>query len=171
MSQQVLSRSGLAECDTEPSMRGGWKLDIECLEPRVIRKSGKAQNPDISLQIFNLELQQRELLQRIEQLENLPSSFLVPINTFAPKPFEPIGQILIVVEPVLDDSSELCEYIATFVDGSVSVTGDTPEEALSLLKSRMVSQYNLLTKSPPERLGRIPQQQLAALTAVMRRIE
>ena len=171
MIQQVFTRSGLAECHTDPSMRGGWESEPECYKPHLPRRFGSAQSPDIAFRILNLELQQRELLRRLEQLEDLPSALLVPINTFAPKPFEPIGQLLIVVEPVLDESGEPCEYIGTYVDGSVSVTGDTIEETIELLKDRMVSQYNLLTGLPSERLGKIPQQQLAALKAVMRRID
>ena len=115
--------------------------------------------------------QLEELSRRVSELEELPPSIIVPINTFAPKAFEPVGPILVVVEPRLAESGEACDYIATFVDGCVSVTGDTVEEAVAFLKSRMVSQYNLLTRLPPERLGKIPQQQLAALKAVMRRTE
>jgi len=144
-------------------------LAPKCYESPVLREFGSAQSPEMAFRILNLELQQRELLQRVERLEYVPSPLLVPINTFAPKPFEAIGQILVLVESVLDESGEPCEYIGTFVDGSVSVTGDTVEEAVQLLKSRMITQYNLLTKLRPEQLGRIPQRQLAALKAVMRR--
>lgn len=112
-----------------------------------------------------------ELRQRLEKLESLPESLVVPINTFAPHPFEIIRPIMVVVEPVVDDDGEPCEYIATFPDGAVSVTGDTVEDALFLLKDRMVSQYNRLSRRPADQLGRIPQQQLNALQSVMQRTE
>ncbi len=114
--------------------------------------------------------QYKDVLDRIQRLEEVPHPILVPINTFAPLPFEALHPILVVVEPVVDDSGEPCEYIATFTDGAVSVTGDTIEEAVSLLKSRMATQYKLLARVPRDKLGRIPQRQLEALESVMRRI-
>ena len=53
-----------------------------------------------------------------------------------------------LVEPVLDQSGEAFEYIASFTDGAISATGDTIEECLSMLKDRMVAQYRLLTRLP-----------------------
>ena len=121
--------------------------------------------------VVQLARQNKDLLERVEKLEAIPRPILVPINTFAPRPFEVVMQILVVVEPVVDDNGDPCEYIATFTDGAISVTGDTIEEAVSLLKGRMASQFKLLTNLPPDRLGKIPQRQLDALQAVMRRIE
>lgn len=71
---------------------------------------------------------------------------------------------------MIDKAGEPCEYIASFVDGVVSATGDTVEDAVAMLKDRMMVQLTLLTKAPSERLGAIPQRQLAALQSVMRRI-
>jgi hypothetical protein len=110
---------------------------------------------------------------RLLMADHFPArqAFAVPINTFSPKPFEITTPIMVLVEPVVDKDEEPCEYIATFPDGSISVTGDTVEEAMFLLKDRMVAQYNRLSRVPPDRLGKIPQQQLDALRAVMRRVE
>jgi hypothetical protein len=127
--------------------------------------------PTFQLELRELRQEVRELSRRVAEFEELPQPFLVPINTFAPRPFEPIRQILIVVEPVVDESGEACEHIATFPDAGIAATGETVEEAMSLLKGRMVTEYTLLTNLPPERLGKIPQQQLAVLQAVMRRID
>jgi hypothetical protein len=121
--------------------------------------------------VETLAAQNKELQLRLEKLEQTERPLLVPINTFAPRPFEVISGILVLVEPVVDDSGEPCEYIASFTDGAISATGDTIEESVAMLKGRMVAQYRLLTRLPRERLGRIPQQQLDALSAVMRRIE
>jgi hypothetical protein len=112
-----------------------------------------------------------QLRRRIEKLESLPQPLAVPINTFAPKPFEIISPIMVLVEPIVDEDGEPCEYIATFPDGAISVTGDTIEEAVLLLKDRMTAQYSRLTQVSADRLGKIPQQQLEALQAVMRRTE
>jgi len=170
-------QSDFAEDENEErSSPACWKYyHLAKRKPAKVSESPRRQEAmsilDLKLQLITLSKQVQELTRRIRDLEDLPEPLVVPINTFAPRPFEPVGQILVVVEPVLDESGEPCEYIATFADGSVSVTGDTIEEALLLLKSRMVSQYNLLTKKPPEQLGKIPQQQLASLKAVMRRVQ
>jgi hypothetical protein len=124
----------------------------------------------LELRISDLARQCKTLQKRVEQLEEAATSVVVPVNTFAPRKFEATKQILVLVEPVVDESREPCEYIASFVDGAISATGDTVEEAVSLLKSRMAEQYTLLTKLPHHRLGKIPQQQLTALQSVMQRI-
>lgn len=125
----------------------------------------------VHLQFAYAELikQNRKLMRRLEQLEANPRPLLMPINTFAPFSFEPTRQILVSVEPFLDDSGGLCEYVATFADGVVSISGDTIEEALLFLREQMVSQYEFLDSLPDNRLGRIPRQQLAALKDVMKR--
>jgi hypothetical protein len=112
-----------------------------------------------------------QLTRRVEGLELLPRPFVVPINTLAPYPFEISRPLLVLVEPIVDDDGEPSEYLATFTDGAISTTGDTIEEAVLLLKDRMVAQYTRLTKRPPDQRGKIPQQQLAALQAVMRKTQ
>lgn len=52
----------------------------------------------------------------------------------------------------------------------VSFSGDTLEEAVAELHIEMVQQYEFLIKLDPARLGKIPQQQLAALKRVLRTI-
>ena len=125
----------------------------------------------LELRISDLARQCKSLQNRVKQLEETASSMLVPINTFAPNPFEVMKPIVVLVEPVTEEDGEPCEYIASFVDASISATGDTLEEAVALLKGRMTSQFKFLTGLPADRLGRMPQQQLAALQAVMRRSE
>ncbi len=121
----------------------------------------------------NKEIMERlgALEARVAKFEDVPQPFVVPINTLAPQPFGLNGPLSVLVEPVLDDSDEACEYVASLVDAGIAATGETVEEAVSLLKGRMVTEYTLLTKLPPERIGKIPRQQLAVLQAVMRRID
>jgi hypothetical protein len=121
--------------------------------------------------VETLAEQNKEIQLRLEKLEQVDRPILVPINTFAPRSFELIKGIVVLVEPVVDDSGEPCEYIASFTDGAISASGDTIEDSVAMLKDRMVAQYRLLTRLPRERLGRIPRQQLDALNAVMRRMQ
>ena len=62
--------------------------------------------------------------------------------------FEPTKQILVVVEPILDDSGNACEYVATFPDGVVSISGEQVEQALQFLKEQMATQYEFLEVFP-----------------------
>jgi hypothetical protein len=136
-----------------------------------------ALDPELAIRILKVELgaaqlrrQNEDLLRRVTDLEDGPQPLLVPINTFAPQPFEPIKQILVVVEPVVDDSGEPCEYVATFPDGYVGASGNTVEEAVSHLKDRMLTKYDMLANMPTEQLGRIPKRQLATLQSIIRRV-
>ena len=168
------------ECEPYVPETTGWgKSDpyVECLHAPAKRTPSR---PQESLGVgqlsqlrvlFSLVATVEQLRGRMEKLESLPQPLSVPINTFAPKAFEIIKPIMVLVEPVVDEDGEPCEYIATFPDGAISVTGDTVEGAVLLLKDRMAAQYKRLAQLPKGRLGRIPQQQLVALQAVMRRVE
>jgi len=185
MSPEMEALQELSECDWEGA--GEDKSEEEgrpgCSTyfAEEMRKAAGPQEPrrqqeaiavlNLKLQVNALSRQIQKLSRRVSKLEELPGPLVVPINTFAPKPFEPIGQLLVLVEPVVDESGEPCEHIATFPDAGIGATGDTVVEAVSLLKDRMVTEYNLLANLPSERLGKIPRQQLVALQAVMRKVE
>ena len=110
------------------------------------------------------------LTQRIAELEEVPESIVVPITTFAPEPFEIIQPLLVLVEPVMGDLEEDCEYLATFVDAEVGASGDTVAEAVSCLKDRVIAKFDMLERMPSTRLGKGPKHQLAVLQSVIRRV-
>ncbi|MGD0898554.1 MAG: hypothetical protein ABR915_12005 [Thermoguttaceae bacterium] len=172
--------SELFSCESDESDfvgEGGHELLTKCaVHNRMLSPAAQSAQPhhvvlSLQLTVAQLTSQNTQLMRRLEKLESLPQALTVPINTFAPKPFEAIKPIMVLVEPVLDDSGEPCEYVASFVDGAICSAGDTIEEAVAMVKDRMTTQYTLLTRLPPDRLGKRPRQQLDALQAVMRRIE
>ena len=110
------------------------------------------------------------LKQRIAELEEVPESVVVPITTLAPEPFEMIQPLLVLVEPVVGDLEEDCEYVATFVDAEIGASGDTIAEAVSCLKDRVLAQFDMLERMPRTRLGKGPKRQLAVLESVIRRV-
>ncbi len=110
------------------------------------------------------------LAQQIAELEEVPQSIVVPIATFAPEPFEAIQPLLVLVEPVVGDPGEDCEYVATFVDAGVGASGNTIAEAVSFLKDRLLAKLDLLERMPSNRLGKGPKRQLAVLQSVIRRV-
>jgi len=110
------------------------------------------------------------LEQRIAQLEELPEPIMVPINTFAPEPFEPVRTFFVIVEPVVIEEDEDCEYLATFVDADIAASGVTIGDAVLCLKDQLLAQFDMLEKMPPARLGDRPKRQLAVLQSLIRRI-
>jgi hypothetical protein len=72
------------------------------------------------------------------------------------------------IKPYFDDGVGPIEYVATAA--GVSMSGDTLEEAVSLLVDRMVSEYTRLAAMPLARLGRIPRRNLAALRKTLETI-
>ena len=90
----------------------------ECSHSFGQRMRPRSQQVLVARQIalVSLAAKVEELSRRVEELESRPQSHSVPINTFAPKPFEAIRPIMVLVEPVVDESGEPSDYIATFPD-------------------------------------------------------
>lgn len=90
-------------------------------------------------------------------------SFVVPITTLAPEPFDLLKEIKVVVHPSGD------EFVASFFDANVNATGCNETEALDTLKEILVSRFDYLESLPPEKLGPGPAKQLAVLRCFIRR--
>jgi hypothetical protein len=80
----------------------------------------------------------------------------ISITTLAPDPFDLISDIKVVVEG--SDG----EFIATFFDANIGMSGDTEEEAVSNLKAIIVDTFELYEENEAV-LGPGPQKQLAVL--------
>ena len=111
-----------------------------------------------------------QLERRIAELEDLPEPIIVPINTFAPEPFEPIRTFFVVVEPVVGEQDEDHEYIATFVDAEIAASGDTVGDAVLCLKDQLLAKFDMLEQMPQTRLGSRLKRQLVVLQSVIRRV-
>jgi hypothetical protein len=90
------------------------------------------------------------------QLHTLVMS-AVPINTFAPEPYELRQPLLFVLQREGD------AFIASFFDANVHASGDTQEEAFRNLKSLVLDVFDSLCAEPPGKLGPEPRRQLAVL--------
>lgn len=95
---------------------------------------------------------------------NRTASVIVPITTLGEGPYQLVRDLPIVVQPIED------AYTATFFDANASMSGDTQEEAVESLKAYIVDLLEDLESEPPESLGPGPARQLAALRAVIRRV-
>ena len=102
------------------------------------------------------------LKSRLDDFER-SRSLLVPIDTFAPEPFEVVKSFQVVVRPVED------EFIATFFDANLSAAGATPEEAVYNLKDVILATFDALTDHKEEELGPGPARQIRVLQQFLQR--
>ena len=103
------------------------------------------------------------LRERIGALEN-SQSLIVPIETFAPEPYELIHSFHVVLQ------SHEGEYMASFFDANLSTSGETKEEALYNLKDIIIATFNMLREHKKSQLGPGPKRQLEVLLSFIKSI-
>jgi hypothetical protein len=93
---------------------------------------------------------------RIHRLESM-QTLVVPINTFAPEPYELLKTFFVSVHSIEGG------FHAGWFDANIHTTGDNEEEAISNLKSLILDFFDSFSNEPPEKLGPEPTRQLAIL--------
>jgi predicted RNase H-like HicB family nuclease len=162
--------------DTESGLTWSWPVNFNVSEEpgenytlvASVFVYGKADLSQFDGQLRDL----RDVALRIENsinvLVNTPHSFVVPISTMSPEPYKLDHTLFAVVEPVVpDDPEEDCEFVASFPEASVAASGDTIEEAVRLLKERLIERMQFLEEHPS--LGDRLHRQLAVLRDVIRK--
>jgi hypothetical protein len=110
-----------------------------------------------------------DLAERVQKLESTVAglasmdSFIVPITTLEPEPYELLREIKLVIQKVEED-----EYTATFFDANLGTAGCNPPEAIDNLKDLLISRFDYLAGQPAEKLGQGPTKQLRILRAFIR---
>ena len=115
--------------------------------------------------VAGLESKVDQVLKRIGQLGALRRSFLVPIETLEPEPYEilrPFTAVVIEAEG---------EFEAAIFDLGIFVSGDTEEEAIANLKETLVDTVDRLNGLPDTRLGKGPLRQKNLLNKYVRKVE
>jgi hypothetical protein len=90
-------------------------------------------------------------------------TFVVPIETFDPEPFELRRPVSAVVQP----SGE--GFVASLFDANINASGETAQHAVANLKDLILALFIRLAKEPKEKLGQGPARQLAVLEGLLRR--
>lgn len=113
-----------------------------------------------------LEASVHELRQRLSAFEGRISRFgqipvTVTIETLEPEPFHLKRPIRVLIQP----SGE--EYVASFLDAGISTSGISQQNVLENLKDLLIDMFLDLNEEPAERLGPIPQRQLAILSSLI----
>jgi hypothetical protein len=100
----------------------------------------------------------------IQRLNTL-RTYVVPLTTLTPEPFQMIQQIPVTIEGDGED------FTATFVEANVSASGETEADAIANFKGSLLSSYEALEGLPPSQLGPLPARQWGILKSVVKRTE
>jgi hypothetical protein len=100
-------------------------------------------------------------IQRLHKLR----TYVVPLTTLTPSPFQMIQQIPVTIEGDGED------FTATFVEANVSASGETEADAIANFKDSLLSSYEILEGMPSNELGSLPARQWAILQDVVKRTE
>jgi predicted RNase H-like HicB family nuclease len=140
---------------TQRTVMQEWERVI----PLVLAKFAQAL---LASRVENLEREVEALRARLDQ-GGAQRSIIVPIESFAPEPFELIKPFHVVVEPA--DG----EFIASLYDANINASGETEEEAVANLKDMMLTLFERLQQEPERDLGVGPTRQLAVLKSLVRK--
>jgi predicted RNase H-like HicB family nuclease len=104
------------------------------------------------------------LKKEIQHLHHL-RTFVVPLTTLAPQPFQMRLPIPVTIEGDGED------FTASFMEANVSASGETEADAIANLKDSLLSSYEVLENLPDSELGPLPMRQWEVLKSVVERID
>ena len=136
--QQEKTAWDLIECDrfstphlhssssTRAPRHHGYPQDWASVVPRLIQNLSEemSEKAELAVRINLLEIVVKQLKTRLRLLENTQTR-IIPINTFAPEPYELLKPIMISVHPVNE------EFEAGWHDANIHSAGENEEEAVS----------------------------------------
>lgn len=97
---------------------------------------------------------------------HLPRFMLYIITSIDSDKYAIASEIPVIVREIGDENDN---YVARFPDANVNASGDTPDEAMTNLKSILLAKFEYFSSLPSERLGPEPRRQLAVLKSFIRR--
>ena len=115
--------------------------------------------------VAGLESKVEQVLKRLGELGALRRSFLVPIETLEPEPYEitrPFTAVVIEGEG---------EFEASIFDLGIFASGETEGEAIANLKETLADTVDRLNGLPDARLGKGPLRQKNLLNKCIRKVE
>lgn len=115
--------------------------------------------------ILRLEHQVATLALEINSLKNNQQGTIVPVQSFAPEPYEVIKPFYVVVRQTDDDD----EISACFTEANIRTYGSNEHEAVENLKSLTLDVFDNLASKPSKKLGPGPAKQLALLQEFIRK--
>jgi len=132
-----------------------WEKDVPALITKLSSLVSERKLQGLRALVESLE-------KRIHRLESM-QTLVVPVNTFAPEPYELLNKFFVSVHSVEDG------FEASWYDANIHTSGENEEEAVSNLKSLILDFFDSLSKEPPEKLGVEPKRQLSVIKAFIKR--
>jgi predicted RNase H-like HicB family nuclease len=116
-------------------------------------------------QVARLESKVEQVLKGLGELGALGRSFLVPIETLEPEPYEITRPFTAVVTEAEGG------FEASIFDLGIFASGDTEEEAIANLKETLLDTFDQLSELPETRSGKGPLRQKTLLNKCIRKVE
>jgi predicted RNase H-like HicB family nuclease len=115
--------------------------------------------------VAGVESKVEQVLKRLGELSALRRSFLVPIESLEPEPYEILRPFTAVVMEAEG------EFEASIFDLGIFSSGETEEEAIANLKETLLDTFDQLNELPDTRLGKGPLRQKGLLNKCVRKVE
>jgi hypothetical protein len=115
--------------------------------------------------VAGLESKVEQVLKGIGQLGALRRSFLVPVESLEPEPYEIMRPVTAVVMEAEGG------FEASIFDLGIFASGDTEEEAIANLKETLIDTVDRLNELADARLGKGPLRQKTLLNKCIRKVE
>lgn len=150
-----------SECIQEPLSEIGVSVSADLEDIDILMDAFRQQ----WFQLTRIEGLEKEILLLRNRCDNLERTapVIVPIESFAPEPYDIIKPFHVVVKFYED------QYIASFFDANLSASGGTPEEAVFNLKDMLIETFDILNELEDDKLGIGPRQQKAILKEFLAR--
>ena len=139
----------------------GWEVKLRDVTDRM------GETLKIRQEFLRVQSQVAKLARVVDALQLKAAESHVPIQTFAPEPYDVFKPFLIVVRPIVEDD----EFAACFPDANLESQGSNENEAIENLKALMLDMFDNLESKPSKKLGPGPSKQLAVLRKFIRRAE
>jgi hypothetical protein len=122
-----------------------------------------AESLKVRQEFLRVQEQVATLSRDVETLKRANTQVIVPIQTFAPEPYELLKPLQAVVKPN-DDEFEACLF-----DANLTALGANESEAIDNLKALILDVFEALSSRPATQLGPAPARQLAVLREFVRK--
>ena len=131
-----------------------WAMVVPQLITELATLAKEKQRRDIESNLLRFAILGLE--RRMQRLESLQTK-IIPIDTFAPEPYNLLKTIRVSVNVAAD------EFEAGWYDANIHSGGDNEEEAVNNLKGQILDVFESYSSLPIAKLGPKPKKQLLVM--------
>jgi hypothetical protein len=131
-----------------------WAQSVPSLVENLVAGFSERRQQEIRLNL--LEILVNELKASVSHLQSrLP--LIVPVNTFAPEPYQLLAPLLVSVQPAESG------FVASWHDANIYSSGENEGDAVNSLKGLILDVFDTLNVESEAKLGREARRQLSVL--------